>query len=283
MPFTKHINWGPDKMDVAATGRNETRTPFAPEWVGAIMYGPLVMASPDIKEWKDADFSLSSDLREISLNGHTDDSGTNGNLYTLSLSGKHFHPDYFADRSTHYLRLHVDAGSNSSLSRHSSRGFSLGSQKGFSLGSLEQAITLAQERVEQQNLWNSLTVKVPAFAPWAPHGYSRLLTELSSAKQILARSKEKSDKSLTQENINHAASALNVAINTMRPGNLAETEDLADLLPLVGDTRNIADKSPELRNAISYADMVISYVNDGSGTHDLITKAIERLRKAMGK
>lgn len=275
MPFTKHINWGPDKMDVAATGRNEARTPFAPEWVGAIMYGPLVMASPDIKEWKDADFSLSSDLREISLNGHTDDSGTNGNLYTLSLSGKHFHPDYFADRSTHYLRLHVDAGSNSSLSRHSSRG--------FSLGSLEQAITLAQERVEQQNLWNSLTVKVPAFAPWAPHGYSRLLTELSSAKQILARSKEKSDKSLTQENINHAASALNVAINTMRPGNLAETENLADLLPLVGDARNIADKSPELRNAISYADMVISYVNDGSGTHDLITKAIERLRKAMEK
>ena len=59
MPFTKHINWGPDKMDLAATGKNETRTPFDPQWVGAIMYGPLVMATPDVKEWKDADFALS--------------------------------------------------------------------------------------------------------------------------------------------------------------------------------------------------------------------------------
>ncbi|MCQ2220684.1 MAG: hypothetical protein MJZ12_04785, partial [Prevotella sp.] len=189
-------------------------------------------------------------------------------------------------RSTHYLRLHVDAGSRSQGS-HSSRGFSLGSKKGFSLGSLEQAITLAQERVEQQNLWNSLTVKVPSFAPWAPHGYSRLLTELSTAQQILARSKDKSDKSLTQQTVNLAATSLNVAINTMRPGNLAEPEDLSELLPLVTDSKeNIPSKTADLRDAISYADMVISYVNDGSGTLDLITKALSRLRnarRAIGK
>ena len=65
MPYTKHINWGPDKMDLAATGKNETRTPFAPQWVGAIMYGPLVMATSDVKEWKEADFTLSSNLNEI--------------------------------------------------------------------------------------------------------------------------------------------------------------------------------------------------------------------------
>ena len=32
MPFGKHICFGPDKMDLAATGVNETRTPFAPMW-----------------------------------------------------------------------------------------------------------------------------------------------------------------------------------------------------------------------------------------------------------
>ena len=48
MPFTTHINWGPDKMDVAATGKNQSRTPFTPMWVGTIMYGPLAMATSDI-------------------------------------------------------------------------------------------------------------------------------------------------------------------------------------------------------------------------------------------
>ena len=32
--------------------------------------------------------------------------------------------------------------------------------------------------------------------------------------------------------------------------------------------------------AISYADMVVQYVNDGSGTHDLIEKALKRLNEA---
>ena len=86
---------------------------------------------------------------------------------------------------------------------------------------------------------------------------------------------------MTQEEINKAASALNMVINTMRPGNLAEPEDLNELLPLVTESRNIRDKSTELREAINYADMVVQYVNDGSGTHDLIEKAMKRLKEAL--
>ena len=87
--------------------------------------------------------------------------------------------------------------------------------------------------------------------------------------------------SATATNVADALSALNVAINTMRPGNLAEPEDLSTLLPLVTNAKNIANKTTELREAINYADMVVQYVNDGSGTHDLIRKATERLNKEL--
>ena len=257
-------------MDLAATGKNETRTPFDPQWVGALMYGPLVMATPDIKEWKDADVTLSSDLKEIQLNGIQGKDDTNGPLYTLSLlqQGKavQFQPDYFqTGHETHYLRINVETGSKTKA------------KKGIDLTNLEQALQIANERVTSQNEWNSLTVKVPNFSPWAPNGYKRLLEQKAEAEAIAAKDK----KSLTQDEINKVTSSLNVAINTMRPGNLAEPEDLSELLPLVTDSKeNIPNKSTELREAIDYADMVISYVNDGSGTHDLITKALNRLIEA---
>ena len=111
MPFGKHLNFGPDKMDVAATGENGAETPFDPMWEGVLMYGPLVMASPDITGWDQAEFDLHPDLREIVLNGHTSDEGTDGHVYTLTLGGKTFYPDYYlTDHSTHYLRLNVLKG-----------------------------------------------------------------------------------------------------------------------------------------------------------------------------
>ena len=89
-------------------------------------------------------------------------------------------------------------------------------------------------------------------------------------------------KELTQESVNEALSALNVAINTMRPGNLAAPEDLNNLIPmLTGAKENVPNKTTELREAINYADMVVQYVNDGSGTHDLIEKATKRLEEAL--
>lgn len=276
MPYTKHINWGPDKMDLAATGKNESRTPFDPQWVGALMYGPLVMATPNVTEWKDADFTLSANLDEIQLNGIQGKDDTNGPLYTLSLTptGKRmapiqFQPDYYqTGHATHYLRLNVLADAKSKA------------KKGIDKTSLEQTLQVARERIQSQNAWNALAVKVPNFSPWAPNGYARLLEQVKTAESVLA----KDNKSVTQDEINSALSALNVAINTMRPGNLAEPEDLNELLPLVTDSKeNIPNKTTELREAINYADMVISYVNDGSGTHDLITKAVARLKDARQK
>jgi DUF1680 family protein len=265
MPFTKHINWGPDKMDLAATGKNETRTPFLPQWVGALMYGPLVMATPDVKEWKEADFTLQSNLSDIQLNGATKDTKYGDNLYTLTLAGKQFQPDYYqTGHSTHYLRLNVETSTKKKA------------KKGIDKTNLEQLLQVAKERVENQNAWNALTLKVPAFAPWAPNGYARLLTQMEAAQSVST----KPSKELTQDEVNAIASALNVAINTMRPGNLAEPEDLSELLPLLTETKNIRNKTTELREAISYADMVVQYVNDGSGTHDLIEKALNRLNEA---
>ena len=120
-----------------------------------------------------------------------------------------------------------------------------------------------------------LSVKVPAFSPWAPNGYARLLTQMEAAERVAA----KPVKELTQEDINAATSALNMVINTMRPGNLAEPEYLNELLPLLTETKNIRNKTTELREAIDYADMVVQNVNDGSGTHDLIKKAFNRLQE----
>lgn len=266
MPFTKHINWGPDKMDLAATGKNETRTPFDPQWVGALMYGPMVMATPDIQEWKDAEFQLRSDLSDIQLQGATGEDHTHGKLYTMTLAGKNFQPDYYqTGHATHYLRLNVQ---NDVKKKQSGR---------VDLTTLEQTIAVAQERVDAQNAWNALTVKVPNFSPWAPNGYARLLEQKAKAEQVA----KTPVKQLTAEQVNAATSALNVAINTMRPGNLAEPEDLAELLPLVTEAKKIANKTTPLREAINYADMVIQYVNDGSGTHDLITKATARLKETL--
>ena len=75
-------------------------------------------------------------------------------------------------------------------------------------------------------------------------------------------------------------SAANTAITTMRPGNLAELEDLADLLPLIIRAKQQRpSQESTLQQAIDYAEMVVSYVSDGSGTHDMIQKAISRLQQ----
>ena len=50
---------------------------------------------------------------------------------------------------------------------------------------------------------------------------------------------------------------------------------------MLTEAKNIPNKSTELRDAINYADMVVQYVNDGSGTHDLIDKAIKGLKATI--
>ena len=112
---------------------------------------------------------------------------------------------------------------------------------------------------------------------WAPNGYWRLLKALDDAKMVYD-----SSAGLTQKKVNAAAAKLNKAINTMRPGNLAEMEDLRPLTGLLrraGTPDNTT--SAALKEAIDYANMVVKYVTDGSGTHDMINTAVERLKKAM--
>ena len=75
---------------------------------------------------------------------------------------------------------------------------------------------------------------------------------------------------------------LNAAINTMRPGNLAELEDLKELLPLINQAKQQSLPNKALQEAIEYADMVVSYVSDGSGTHDMIQRAITLLNNEIG-
>ena len=99
MPFGKHIFFGPDKMDTAATD-GRAQTPFTPMWEGALMAGPLVMASPDITTWEEAEYTLNADLHEIGVSTEP--------VYTLSLDGKTFYPDYYlTGAGTRYLRLEL--------------------------------------------------------------------------------------------------------------------------------------------------------------------------------
>ena len=236
MPFTKHICYGPDKMDLAATGKNETQTHFTPQWVGALMLGPLVMASPDIHNWKDAEFTLDGLIKKTRLIPLSK-RGSEESSYVLSLPFKgrlgevHFLPDYYiTDHSTHYLRLAV--GKELKKQRNQD-----------SQSELNQLMQMARER------------KADASA-WAPHGFQRMVEAM-----------EQND-----------AAALKTALSTMRPSNLAEPEDLNELLTLLIQAKNVHSKSTELREAIDYADMVVQYVNDGSGTLDLIQKATARLK-----
>ena len=108
MPFTPHIDFGPDKMGTAATAKNETKTPFTPMWVGALMYGPLVMTATDMESWDDASVSMASDLSDIEPLGAREGKGYEANVYALRFHGKEFLPDYYTDHNTtHYLRLDI--------------------------------------------------------------------------------------------------------------------------------------------------------------------------------
>jgi len=267
MPFTKHIHYGPDKMETAATAPGETNTAFSSAWVGTLMYGPLAMTTTGIDHWKEGDIYVDSRLNTLKANAPTTEEGTHGNLYTLTLGDRTFVPDYYADRnSTHYLRIHLtDAeGAGTTLQAADKE-------------ALKQLIQVAEERRKAQEAWQAMEVKVPDHAPWAPRGYANLMTVLAQAKALQANESAKA------KDINDMVASLNAAINTMRPGNLAELEDLNNLLALLKKARAEASAhpTPSLTEAIDYADMVVKYVSDGSGTPDMIKNAEERLKKII--
>lgn len=225
MPYQPHIHFHPDKMQ------------FSPHWVGALMLGPLVMASPDITSWEDAVFPLP-------LKNNFQFS-----IFNFPLGKATFQPDYaIADqRSTHYLRF--DMGQKKKPS-HS------GATQGRALASGSTATEGWGEGSQMLQLMQIAHERVADSASWAPHGYARMIKAME-ARDVLA---------------------LKTVLATMRPSNLAEPEDLTELLVLLAKAKGVSNKSAELSEAIKYAEMVVQYVNDGSGTHDFIRKATHSLQ-----
>ncbi len=143
---------------------------------------------------------------------------------------------------------------------------------------LGKLIAMARERKAAQERWNALETKVPEYAPWGRHGYEKLMWMLEEAERVNTNA----DKNYSQTEVNDVVASLNSAINTMRPGNLAEIEELRPLSALLRRAGNVDDSTgSELRNAVEYGQMVTKYVADGSGTRDMITAAIDKLKKAM--
>ena len=216
MPFQPHVHFHPDKMQ------------YAPRWVGALMLGPLVMATSDVHTWQEAGFDFNRPFQGAILGRDTE------GVPTLALQGRMFRPDYWhTGNSTHYLLL--DMGKVKKQS-----------QKQQKKAELERLMAVARERVADS-------------VSWTPHGYARMVKAMQAQD----------------------AEALKAILNTMRPSNLAEPEDLSELLSLLDEAKAIGNKSDSLRDAIQYAGMVVRYVNDGSGTPDLIKKAMQQLRTAM--
>ena len=141
---------------------------------------------------------------------------------------------------------------------------------------LLELMQICAARIKAQQAWEALEVKVPEFAPWAQHGYRRLTEQYALAESA----RDNKNRRYAQDEVDKIAADLNAAINTMRPGNLAELEDLGELQRAV-EQAETADDSQQLRQAIEYARMVIKYVSDGSGTLDMIRDAEARVTAAM--
>jgi hypothetical protein len=87
------------------------------------------------------------------------------------------------------------------------------------------------------------------------------------------------DGQYTQDEIDKAASALNAIINAMRPGNLPELEDLDELQQLLEQAKALPEDDEKANRVRAYAGMVIRYVSDGSGTKDMIERAVKQLKE----
>ena len=271
MPFTKHLDFGPDKMETAPAYEKGGKTEYAPMWTGAFMYGPMVMATTGIRNWDEATIDVAPDLSDIVLMGASEGKGADAHLYTLTHHGHTFMPDYAGnDHVTHYFRMNIPADPNAQLPASNA-------SSAIDKSQLRALLLIAKSRNEEQQAWNALTVKVPEYAPWATHGFSRMMEQAAKAQPLM----DADEGRYSQEEIDKVAGALNAAINTMRPGNLPELEDMEELQQLLEKAKLLPDTNEKANRAISYAGMVIRYVSDGSGTMDMIQRATNQLKEVL--
>ena len=260
MPFTKHLDFGPDKMKTAPAYEKGGKTEYSPMWAGTFMYGPLVMATTGIKNWDEATVDVAPDLSDVTAKG-----------LTLSFGGRTFIPDYDGNEHlTHYFRMNIPADPSTTTVVDGSP---------VDKSELRELLLIAKSRSEEQQAWNALTVKVPEYAPWAAHGFARMEQQYAKAQPYMEAPTDR----YTQEEIDNVASALNAVINTMRPGNLPELEDMDELQQLLEKAKQLPDDDEKANRAIAYAGMVIRYVSDGSGTMDMIQRATNQLKEVLGK
>ncbi|MGM9675783.1 MAG: beta-L-arabinofuranosidase domain-containing protein [Bacteroidaceae bacterium] len=252
MPFGKHIHYGPDKLAGELAGT--TDEPLDDAWLGTLMLGPLAMTGTNAVTWSDATLHIDSHLSNIQPHRPSASASPHEEkLYSLSVDGQEFLPDYYRNvHSTHYYRIvHTDAPTDAAAQKP------LTDKSG-----LQALIKAAEERLGQPEAW-------------APHGMERMAKALDNARMV-----EQATTPLTQKQANRVAALLNKALTLMRPSNLAESEDLEPLIRLIGQ----AEKQPStalLKEAIDHGHMVVKYVTDGSGTHDMIRTAMEKLAGAM--
>ena len=271
MPFTKHLDFGPDKMETAPAYEKGGKTEYAPMWTGAFMYGPMVMATTGIRNWDEATIDVAPDLSDIVLMGASEGKGADAHLYTLTHHGHTFMPDYAGnDHVTHYFRMNIPADPNAQLPASNV-------SSAIDKSQLRELLLIAKSRNEEQQAWNALMVKVPEYAPWATHGFSRMMEQAAKAQPLM----DADEGRYSQEEIDKVAGALNAAINTMRPGNLPELEDMEELQQLLEKAKLLPDTNEKANRAISYAGMVIRYVSDGSGTMDMIQRATNQLKEVL--
>ena len=229
MPFTRHLDYTPDKLEVAG---HQT---YSPMWTAALMQGPLVMAATGVKSWEEATIHSDADWNRF-----------------------HFVPDYDADRHvTHYFRLDDPVPPATEVDTLV----------------LRQTLAMAQSRMDDQQAWHALTVKVPEYAPWAPHGYARMTEQYRQCAAILTSTVNPVD-------AEKSLSKLNAALTAMRPGNLAEMEDMEELKQLMQQVRDLP-RTEVTRDALRRAERVVRYVTDGSGTKDMIDNATNQLKDLL--
>ena len=258
MPFTKHLDFGPDKMETAPAYEKGGKTEYTPMWCGAFMYGPLVMATTGITNWDQATIDVAPDLSDVTAHD---------NVFTHN--GRNFIADYDGDKHlTHYFRMNIPADPKAKLVSSA--------DVGIDKSQLRELLLIAKSRSDEQKTWNEMTVKVPEYAPWAIHGFTRMTEQYAKAKPFM----DAPDDKYTQEEIDKAAGALNAVINTMRPGNLPELEDMDELMQLLDKAKKLPEDVKTDR-AINYANMVIRYVSDGSGTMDMIQRATNQLKEVL--